>query len=285
MTLYDAIAAAGMTPPRKLVEGRWLRFPGIGKGRSNRAGWCRVISPTLAIFGDWSSGFTETWRDQNHRDDEHTRRLLEEARQRERKFAAEQRERQSVVAREAQALVRDAIISGHPYLIRKGFPDRATLVREGKLVIPVRDVDDYRQIISAQLIDESGNKKFLTGGRTKYGMHRIGARVSDAKRIALCEGYATGLSLDAALKRLPGPHCVIVCFSARNLESIASRYRLHDAVVAADHDESKTGEECAKRTGLRWTMPPEIGDFNDMHLSRGLYAVVGAMREVFARCA
>lgn len=279
--LAEAIAAAGMTPPRNIVEGRWLRFPGVGKGRGNRAGWCRVISPTLAIYGDWSSGFTETWRDDSHRDDAQSRRLLAEARQRERQFAAEQRAKQASVAREAQALVRDAIISGHPYLIRKGFPDRATLVREGRLVIPVRDVDDYRQIISAQLIDESGEKRFLTGGRTRGGIHRLGA--THAERIVLCEGYATGLSIDAALLRLSGAHAVVVCFSARNLEHVATRFP--DAVVAADNDESKTGEECAKRTGLRWTMPPEIGDFNDMHLSRGLYAVVGAMREVFARCA
>lgn len=280
MRLEEAIAATGMTPPKKIVEGRWLRFPGIGKGRSNRAGWCRVITPTLAIFGDWSSGFSETWRDEEHRDDERSAKLLKEARDRERQFAIEQRKKQDSAAKRAREIVRTSIISGHPYLIKKGFPERAALVQEGKLVIPVWDEFDG-ELISVQLIDEHGEKRFITGSRTRNGVHRIGA--NKAKRIALCEGYATGMSLDAAMGRLPGPHCVIVCFSARNLEAVARRYTLHDALVCADNDESLTGEQCAKRSGLRWVMPPDVGtDFNDMHQRHGLYAVVGVLREVFA---
>lgn len=278
MRLEDAIVAAGMTPPHKIVEGRWLRFPGMGKKSSNRSGWCRVISPTMAIFGDWSTGLTETWRDDTHRDDEQSRRLLEEARHREQQFAAEQRAKQAVVAREAQALVRNAVISGHPYLVRKGFPDCVTLVHQGKLVIPVRDVADYRQIISAQLIDQAGDKRFLTGGRTRGGIHRLGA--ARASRIVLCEGFATGLSLDAALSRLQGTHAVIVCFSAHNLERVASRFP--GALIAADNDESHTGEDAAERTGLKWIMPPMVGDdYNDLMQRDGIYSVVAALRKAF----
>lgn len=275
MTLTEAIAATGMTPPRNIVAGRWLRFPGIGKGKANRSGWCRLITPTLAIFGDWSSGLTETWRDGSHRDDAQTTRMLREARDRERRFAAEQRQRQETVAIEARRLVNEAILSGHPYLIRKGFPARVALVRNGKLVVPVRDVSNYSRILSAQLIDEAGEKRFLTGGKTRGGIYRIGPE--RAKRVVLCEGYATGLSIDAALQRLPGPHCVVVCFSARNLEWVAERYP--SACIAADNDASRTGEESAKRTGLPWVMPPDVGtDFNDLHLQRGLHAVVEILR-------
>lgn len=281
MTLHECLAAAGMTPPppRKMVEGRWLRFPGIGKGKSNRSGWCRIISPTLAIFGDWASGLSETWSDDTHRDDARTAKLLKEAKERERRFAAEQRQKQALVAKQAQEIVEKAIISGHPYLVRKGFANRSTLVRDGHLVIPVRDVDNYQQIISVQLIALDGEKRFLTGGRTRGGIHRLGA--TSAARIALCEGYATGLSIDAALQRLTGTHAVIVCFSARNVELVADRFP--SAVVCADNDESLTGEHCAKRTGLRWIMPPDVAtDFNDMHQLHGLRSVVDALRGVFA---
>jgi phage/plasmid primase-like uncharacterized protein len=278
MTLQEAISAAGMTPPRRIVEGRWLRFPGIGKGYGNRAGWCRVITPTLAIFGDWSSGITETWRDDTHRDDDRSWALLKEAQERERRFAKEQRDKQAIVAKQAARFVEQAIIGGHPYLIRKGFANRATLVREGHIVIPVRDVDHYQQIISAQLISLEGEKRFLPGGRTRGGIHRIGT--AGASKTVLCEGYATGLSIDAALQRLPGDHAVIVCFSANNLELVAKRFP--GAVVAADNDESLTGELCAERTGLRWIMPPDIGDdFNDMHQRHGLHAVVNQLRSAF----
>lgn len=277
MTLYQAIADAGMTPPKSIVEGRWVRFPGLGKSRGNRAGWCKLITPTMGIFGDWSSGLSEIWRDDSHCDDERSARLLKESRERERQFAAQECTRQAAVAVEAAKLVQTAVMSGHPYLERKGFAQRAALVREGKLVIPVRDAIKYSDIISAQLIDESGEKRFLTGGRTRGGIHRIGVEPRRARRVALCEGYATGLSVDAALQRLPAAHAVIVCFSARNLELVSQKFP--GAFVCADNDVSHTGEESAKRTGLKWLMPPDVGtDFNDMHLKYGLHAVVEVLR-------
>lgn len=280
MTLVEALRAVGMTPPERITTERWLRFPGCGKGKSNRAGWCRLITPTLAIYGDWSTGISDTWFDDSHRDDAESARLLTEARARERQFAEEQRRRQARAADEASALVRGALISPHPYLVRKGFPALEGLVRGGKLLIAVRDSRDYDQIISVQEIAEDGEKRFLTGSRTRGGIHRIGTPTERAKRIVLCEGYATGLSLDAALRRLEGPHAVVVCFSARNLEIVAEG--LPGAVVCADNDESKTGELAARRTGLFWTMPPDVGtDFNDMHVRHGLLAVTEALRQMF----
>lgn len=279
MTLAEAIAAVGMTPPHTIAEGRWLRFPGVGKGRANRSGWCRVISPTLAIFGDWSSGLSQTWTDKTHRDDANSAKLLREARERERRFSEDQRKRQKIVAKQAAEIVEKSVVSGHPYLIRKGFPNRAGLVRDGNLVIAVRDVDNYQNIISAQMVSLDGDKKFLTGGRTRGGIHRLGT--AGAAKVALCEGYATGLSIDAALQRLTGAHAVIICFSARNMELVAEHFRT--AVVMADNDESKTGEQSAIRTGLRWIMPPDAGtDFNDMHLKHGIHSVVTSMRGAFS---
>ncbi len=278
-TLTDALVSAGMTPPARIVPGRWMRFPGIGKGRSNRAGWCRLIAPTLAIYGDWSTGLSEIWADGAHHDDVEMARQLKEAKAREREFAAEQQRRQSNAAREAQGLIGAAAISTHPYLARKGFPERTGLVIDGKLLIPLRDSRNYARVVSVQEIDSQGEKRFLTGSRTRGGIHRLGVAINRARRVLLCEGYATGLSLEAALKRLPGPHAVVACFSARNLEIVAED--LPKAIVCADHDVSQTGELAAKRTGLPWTMPAEVGDFNDLHASRGLLAVTEAMRELF----
>src|SRR5688572_23482139 len=116
MNLTQAIAAAGMTPPPRIVAGRWVRFPGIGKGKANRAGWCRLITPTLAIFGDWSSNFTATWKDDAHRDDETTRRLLIEARKREQEFQLQQRQRQRETAVQARNLIASCRSGTHCYL-------------------------------------------------------------------------------------------------------------------------------------------------------------------------
>jgi putative DNA primase/helicase len=266
-----------MTPPQHIAPGRWVRFPGCGKGRGNRAGWCRVITPTLALYGDWSTGLSEIWRDESHRDDAESRRLLRQARERERRFALEQRQRQERAAELAQQLIQAATFATHPYLERKGFPTLKGLVSGGTLLVPMRDAVDYSQITSVQEISQTGEKRFLLGGRTRGCIYRIGVPPQKAKRIALCEGYATGLSIDAALSRLTGPHTVIVCFSAGNLEAVAERVR--SGVVCADNDASKTGELAAQRTGLPWIMPPDIGtDFNDLHQQAGLAAVVNALR-------
>lgn len=298
MTLTDAISAAGMTPPTRMIPGRWLRFPGIGKGKANRAGWCRVISPTLAIYGDWSSDFRATWQDDAHRDNAQSARLLAQARAREAAFAAEQRAKQAAAAVRAEQIIRGALMRSHPYLERKGFPHLKALVHQGEpivpagkeifgmqLVVPMRDALAYELLVSVQLIDERGEKVFLPGGRAMGAVFCLGAQPSRAKRLVICEGYATALSIDAALARLPGPHAVIASFSADNLVRVASKFpRAH---IAADNDEpntrtgAKAGEEAAKKTGLPWAMPPEIGtDFNDMHRRHGIHAVTEVLRSL-----
>lgn len=282
MQLREAISAAGMTPPRELSPGRWLRFPGIGKGRSNRSGWCRVISPTLALFGDWSSNLSTVWRDEAHQDTEAARAALEHARRREREFEEAQRRRQREVAREATAMIERCVLAQHEYLARKGFPDEYGLVtydHDGaKLVVPMRDSRWYSNVINVQLIAEDGTKRFLTGGRAGGAVLILGPR--KGRHTVLCEGYATGLTLQKALALLPGPSRVVVCFSAMNLERVAPLYE--GAVVAADNDRSATGERAAQATGLRWTMPYEVGnDWNDVHQAMGLHVVVERLRELW----
>jgi putative DNA primase/helicase len=281
MLLHETLAAIGMTPPANLAPGRWLRFPGVGKSRSNRSGWCRIISPTLAIYGDWSSNLSAVWKDETHRDDKESARQLEEARKREREFARAQRVRQEEVAKQAQSLVRKAQLDTHPYLVRKGFPSVKGLIYGAQLAIPMRDASRYLEpVLNVQLISPDGTKRFLTGGRAGGAVYILGPPHS--RYTMLCEGYATGLTLEAAVKMLPGPTRIVVCFSAMNLERVASLYS--GAVVAADNDQSGTGEHAAQATGLKWTMPYEVGtDFNDLHQAMGLHAVVERMRELLMR--
>lgn len=39
----DAIRSSGLEPPDAIQPGRLHRFPGVGKGPSNRAGWCLLF--------------------------------------------------------------------------------------------------------------------------------------------------------------------------------------------------------------------------------------------------
>lgn len=279
MQLREVLIASGMTPPTNILPGRWARFPGIGKGRSNRAGWCRLITPTLAIYGDWSSGLSEIWRDDTHRDDAESRRLLREARAREVEFLKQQRTKQARVAHEAALELESSILMPHAYLERKGFPELIGFVRGERLLIPMRDSARYRDLINLQQIWPDGTKRFLPGGRARGAIHRLGA--PHPWHTILCEGYATGLSVDAALSLISPSHAVVVCFSANNLVMVAERFP--KAFIAADNDKSATGEESAQRTGLKWTMPYEVGtDWNDVHVNMGLHVVVERMRELLS---
>lgn len=280
MTLMDALTAAGMTPPQNITLGRWTRFPGCGKGRANRSGWCRMITPTLAIYGDWSTGLSEVWRDSTHRDDATTRQMLAQARAREQDMRRKDRERRRLAALKAAEIIKAATRGTHPYLERKGFPHEQGLIYGEHLVIPMRDANDYPRVLSAQLIDGEGEKRFLPGGRTRAAIYRIGSE--GCGRIVLCEGYATALSIASAIRRLPGAFQILVCFSAQNLERVGQIVP-RNAVVVADNDISGVGEAAAKHTGLKYWMPPVQGeDANDMHQRAGLYELVGALRGVLS---
>ena len=193
----------------------------------------------------------------------------------------------------------------HPYLVVKGFPEQGGLVLAGNLLIPMRHYRDYHRLQSVQMIAPDGSKKFLPGGKASEAVYKIG---KGAERY-YCEGYATALSVRAALKRLyRDQHCEVwVCFSAGNIPNVAKSRRR--SMVIADHDwwrcpkkecrakwdyESKrcpscgssgvtepAGEKHAKQTGLPYWMPDEPGtDANDYMLSHGVEALADAIREV-----
>jgi hypothetical protein len=89
----------------------------------------------------------------------------------------------------------------------------AGLVDGGKLIVPMRSFEHYRErIYSVQMIDADGSKKFLPGGRAKGAVYRIGTGFD----VWLVEGYATALSVHAALESLYRKAEVWVCFSAGN---------------------------------------------------------------------
>lgn len=194
--------------------------------------------------------------------------------------AATQREHDRIAqgraraAERAQAIVAQSRQGTHAYLAAKGFPETLGLVwmRDGQpvLVVPMRVGGN---LVGCQLIDESGDKKFLLGQVTRGASFVIGQGEP-----VYCEGYATALSAHKALQasRLRGS--VVVCFSAFNLQLLAT-----SGVVLADNDESKTGERAALATGCPFWMSPVTGeDFNDFTGRVGLFAASQALKTALA---
>ena len=194
--------------------------------------------------------------------------------------------------------------SAHPYLLAKGFPQQGGLVLDGNLLVPMRHYQAYERVQSVQMIGPDGSKKFPSGSKVSEAVYKLG---QGGERY-YCEGYATALSVMAALKRLyRDQHSEVwVCFSAGNIPKVTeSRCR---SMVIADHDwwrcpkkecrakwdyESKrcpscgssgvtepAGEKHAKQTGLPYWMPPDPGDANDFALEHGIGRLAVELRDL-----
>lgn len=185
---------------------------------------------------------------------------------------AEEAARAQQAAKIARYKIANAKAEPHAYLASKGFPSLPGLVYEGLLLVPAR-IDNA--VVSLQEIADDGTKRNLPGGRMSGASFSIGTGRDEV----LAEGYATALSIKAALAGLHLNARVTCCFSASNVATVAEKRR--HAVIVADNDKPVaqfdgigTGEFYARRSGLPWAMPPMVGtDANDFHSSDGLPAL------------
>lgn len=184
--------------------------------------------------------------------------------------AKAERERTKLASEAVSKAVRmlnDSGYSSHEYLKAKGFPDEqgSVLHIEGKpvLLIPMRT---GKSLVGVQQIWGDGTKKFLYGQRTSGATFTF-----DNKGLnVVCEGYATALSVRAAMKQLKRRYTIHVCFSAANMVKVAAG--LEPGLVIADHDESGTGQAAAAEIGWPVWMSDLMGeDANDYHRRIGLF--------------
>lgn len=299
--LDRACADAGIKPPRQQVHGRWIVTDTLS-GRNGKGDGRVIIDHNRVTAWNWQTGEKVTvWTDDRPRTAVERRRIAEDIEQ-------ERRERQQLARRAHDMTVRLIGASQqttHPYLISKGFPEERALVIPASgvrsiagdylvaglkaIVVPARI---NGRVTSAQLIWEDGTKKFLYGGLIGGASHRL----ATGNVTWLCEGYATGLSLRAALRGLHRADGILVCFSASNVATVAGGLK-GLRFVAADHDappRSKpdqfgglgAGEHFARMAKLPYVMPPTVStDFNDLHADAGLFAVQRQLTTFLRRAA
>lgn len=285
--------AHGLRLDHAVADGKWRRVPTEDKPRKRNGAY--VLDERGGAVKNWAcmDGFAY-WRPDDPSDFVPIDREL--LRKRAAAARKEEAEKRAMAAQEAARIVKAAqlltprpatlargwkpaqeAVLAHPYLVRKGLPEAAGLVHEGFLIVPMRvDGEHHQELVNVQRIAEDGQKRFLPGGRAKGAFYRIGP--ARAREVWLAEGFATGLSLDKALKALYRNAAVIVCFSAGELHHASATH------VMADNDQSGVGQRAAEATGLPWVMPPEVGmDCNDLMVKDGLRAVVELLRTVRAR--
>ena len=179
----------------------------------------------------------------------------------------ERLKQQQDAVRRAVGMINASGFSTHPYLESKGFDQEQgnVLHMDGKpvLLIPMRVGGS---LVGLQMIDAEGGKKFLYGQRTSGATFTF-----DNKGVnVICEGYATALSVRAALKQLKRRYTLHVCFSAGNMAKVAEG--LERGLTIADNDASGTGQKTAELIGWPYWMSDCVGeDANDYMRRRGIF--------------
>lgn len=301
MNLHDAMNDAcrqvGIKPPRSLRYGQWNRTDTLTKNGKQDA--------SVLIFDDGVAGIAKNWQTMQE--------LYFSVKgageyvpppPRQRDYAAERRaaERQREVEAICLKVVRACEAETHPYLERKGFPNELGLVLHDVAgVIPDTDVGRAmlkylpksdapllivpgrvgKTVTTFQAITIDGDKKNALHGKMDGACHSI----ATGRETWVCEGIATALAVKAALGLLGRSATVLSAFSASNAAKVARSIR--GAIIATDNDKPVdafgglgTGEHWSRKSGCRWVMPPERGDFDDMYLADGLRAVALKLREV-----
>ena len=191
-------------------------------------------------------------------------------------------ERYRQAALRAGEMLKTAKVDEHNYFHYKGLPlARGLVLPEGGLFVPMRSLrGDLQgaQVITWDAEARSYEKKMLSGMRAKGAVLRLGS--TRYTETVLCEGYATGLSIEMAARQMQLNTSVLVCFSDSNMAFVAPSVTGRKFVFA-DNDKSGAGERAAKQTGLPYCMSDVVGDdANDLHVRSGILAVCQKLMQV-----
>ncbi len=180
-------------------------------------------------------------------------------------------------ARRAAAIAGDVAQGVSPYLTAKGleWPQTtisSTLIREGGENYPAGSLvvvltDEAGALVNVQLIRADGTKRYLHGGQKAGAFHRI----EGGELVAICEGYATGLSVHLAIGATV--YCAMDCGNLAAVAQIARRQHPKARILlCGDNDEHTQGnpgktkaEQAAAAIGGLVALPPIAGDWNDYH--------------------
>jgi putative DNA primase/helicase len=219
---------------------------------------------------DYTSGTTFKWS-ANGKRQTMTPAMRDEIEAESRRRQREQKERHSNAAEKASEIWKRAIYAdaGNPYLHHKRIqPHRVKTgdsgALRGVLIVPI--VNSLMQLVNLQFIAPDGTKRFLSGGK-KQGCFSVIGKLREATNILVCEGWATGASLNEATGL-----CVIVALDAGNLIHVAKNIKAikpdAEVVICGDNDLSGVGQKAARQAalviGARYIIPSTPGhDWND----------------------
>jgi putative DNA primase/helicase len=272
MQFIDFCRAHGILIDREPPIGVWKRYATEDK-RHHRNGAVKFMGDHGFVQNHATETEISVWKAEGDSkiDVERIKRIAKQA-------DNDIREKQQEAARKAASILNQCQIGYHPYLEKKGFKEEQGNVWKTDdgllLVIPMRV---GHHLVGCQIIREDGDKKFLFGQRTSGAYFCFDNKGPNI----LCEGYATALSIRAAMKALKRRYTLYTCFSAGNMKKIAST--LPSGFVVADNDLSRTGQNTAEAIGWPYFMSEAVGDFNDLHQSTSLFKCSQALDKMFRK--
>ena len=259
--------------------------PDKANERSGFYAYNQLDNNFVCIYGNWRT--SQEWKFTSYNPNEMSaeqKRLmqtkLEESQKRREEAKTKKQEEVSIYAKEKFASANE--VTDHNYLNDKKVKSYGLKTINGNLLIPVHSITKsdngilVNDIKSLQYIFPDGSKKFVGGGEIKGNVFLIGCEATELPyldTLILCEGYATGSSIFEATG-LP----VAVVFSANFCLTASVRLRKVTGakfVIALDNDTSGIGEKNANEvvnavSNCVSRLPSITGDFNDLHLAKGL---------------
>ena len=289
-----ALLARDIAPPDTIVaDGRLHRCNAEGaRGRGDAAYLLHLDGVPAGGMENWRDGRGwQTW----HLDLGRPLSSAERDAMRARSQAADAQRRAEVARRHASARERAARIwakarpaqPDHPYLVSRAVSAHGLRVYRGALVVPVRDMAG--ELHGLQFIGAGGIKRFLRDTAVHghcFMVKAVGGPGGELEIVCVAEGFATGASIHEATG-----HPVAVAFHAGNLAAVAlairGRHPHAQIVVCADDDRNTAGNPgltLARQAALAvdallaipdfgQDRPAGASDFNDLHRTRGLFAV------------
>jgi putative DNA primase/helicase len=244
--------------------GQWKRYPTEDHPRKKN-GACKYMGTHGFVQNHATSTVVSLWKADSEAQPVDMRAIIIG----QAKAEQERRKAQSEAVSKAVRMLNASGYSTHPYLKSKGFDDeQGSVLKVGNdaiLLIPMRV---GKSLVGVQQIWPDGAKKFLFGQRTSGATFTF-----DNKGINIvCEGYATALSVRAAMKQLKRRYTIHVCFSAANMIRVAAE--LEPGLTIVDNDISGTGQAAAAEIGWPiWISDQQGEDANDYHRRLGLFSL------------
>ena len=165
-----------------------------------------------------------------------------------------------------------------PYLLKKGIQPHGARFYNSLLVLPV--INTHNTLTSLQFIANDGSKKLLSGGQKQGCFIPIAGDISNASKVIICEGWATGCTLAENEHNAT----IMAAIDAGNLERVALAVRHQhpniELVIAGDDDKQTPGNPGATKARAaaisadallalpQWPedAPAHLTDFNDLAL-------------------